>query len=90
MKYKFLKYTLLIGVLNFTFISCDDFLDADELNDRITIEEVLRFENDAIRFLAALCDRKRAGQISRLGLAYPTSWMLLTRTMEHPVSIQVR
>ena len=52
MKYKFLKYTLLIGVLNFTFISCDDFLDADELNDRITIEEVFRSENDALRFLA--------------------------------------
>ncbi len=52
MKRNLLKYTLLISILSIMLTSCDDFLNADELNDRITIEEVFKSENDALRFLA--------------------------------------
>lgn len=52
MKRNFLKYIILMGILGNMFTSCDDYLDANELNDQLTIEEVFRSENDALRFLA--------------------------------------
>jgi len=49
---KYIAFAVSLCLLTQVFISCDDYLDADELDDRPSVEEIFKSEATALRFLA--------------------------------------